>query len=121
MKIKKQLSFYITIAVILSILYIIFSIQPIGKEFQFTPEWKIDVSNPTIKENKNNSSVNYFKLSQTAGYFTSDGEVTNFITFHIKHQFQIITTLHTIQITLQQIFSLRKEQKKAQSRSQVSL
>ena len=81
MKIKKQLSFYITIAVILSILYIIFSIQPIGKEFQFTPEWKIDVSKPTIKENKNNSSVNYFKLSQTAGYFTSDGEVTNFITF----------------------------------------
>ena len=84
MKIKKQLSFYITIAVILSVLYIIFSIQPIGKEFQFTPEWKIDVSNPTIKENKNNSSVNYFKLSQTAGYFTSDGEVTNFITFPYK-------------------------------------
>ena len=84
MKIKKQLSFYITIAVILSVLYIIFSIQPIGKEFQFTPEWKIDVSNPTLKENKNNSSVNYFKLSQTAGYFTSDGEVTNFITFPYK-------------------------------------
>ena len=37
-----------------------------------------------VKENKNNSSVNYFKLSQTAGYFTSDGEVTNFITFPYK-------------------------------------
>lgn len=84
MKIKKAQSFYVILAIILTILYIVFAIKPLQKEFLFTPEWKINVSSPEIKENPQNLPLQYFKLGQSAGYFTEDGKVTNFFTFPFK-------------------------------------
>lgn len=84
MKIKKQISFWITLTIIFSILYIIFAVKPLGTEYQFTPEWKIDVASPVIRENTENLPLHYFKLGQSCGYFTDDGTVTNFQTYPFK-------------------------------------
>ena len=79
MKTKKTRSFYITLALILCAVYIIFAIKPLGFEYQLTPGWKIDVTNPTISEPEENERLLHFKLGQNIGYFTEDGKVTNFI------------------------------------------
>ncbi|MBQ1971591.1 MAG: WD40 repeat domain-containing protein [Treponema sp.] len=84
MKTKKSISFFISLSVIFCILYIILAIKPLGKEYQFTPEWKIDVASPNVKPLKDDSQLVYFKLGQTMGYFTEDGDVVNFITFPFK-------------------------------------
>lgn len=84
MKVKKQLSFYILIAVVFCVLYILFAIKPLGKEFLFTPKWKINITNPQIEEKTENSQTHYFKLGQSAGYFTDDGKIINYFTFPFK-------------------------------------
>ena len=84
MKTKKTSSFYITLALILCAVYIIFAIKPLGFEYQLTPGWKIDVTNPTISEPEENERLLHFKLGQSIGYFTEDGKVTNFISYPYK-------------------------------------
>lgn len=84
MKTKKSKSFYILIAVIFSLIYIIFAIKPLNKEYQFVPEWKIDVVNPTIKEADDGQEKIFYKLGQSLGYFTDDGKITNFVSFPFK-------------------------------------
>ena len=109
MKTKKSISFFISLSVIFCILYIILAIKPLGKEYQFTPEWKIDVASPNVKPIENDSQLVYFKLGQTMGYFTEDGDVVNFITFPLKHLFLITFTHLTQQIINQQNFILQMQ------------
>ena len=82
MKNKKSASLYITAGLIITILYIIFAIKPLGEEFQFVPEWKIDITNPTIEQS--DEKKHPFKLGQSMGYFTDSGKVTSFISFPFK-------------------------------------
>lgn len=81
---KKHFSGYIIFAAAFCIAYILFAVKPLGKEYQFEPKWKIDVTNPRISENSGNEPILPFKLGQTMGYFTPSGKVTNFITFPQK-------------------------------------
>ena len=81
---KKHISGYIIFAAVFCLLYILLAIKPLGKEYQFEPEWKIDVTNPAISENSENEPLLPFKLGQTMGYFTPGGKVVNFITFPQK-------------------------------------
>lgn len=76
MKTKKTLPIVITLTILFSILYLIFGAKPLSKEFQFTPEWKISITNPVIAENPNHLPEIYYKLGQEMGYFTEDGKVT---------------------------------------------
>jgi len=81
---QKHYSGYIIFAAIFCVVYILFAIRPLGKEYQFEPEWKIDVTNPTISENSENEPLLPFKLGQSMGYFTPSGKVVNFVTFPQK-------------------------------------
>lgn len=77
---KNKVTVFILIALVFTILYIIFAAQPLTKEYQFTPEWKISTSTPIVKENNDLPSM-YFRLGQTLGYFNENGEITVFKTF----------------------------------------
>lgn len=83
MKVSKKSAFAI-VAISFCLLYIVFAIKPIDKEYQLNPEWKIDVANPQITTNPISEKKLYFKLGQSMGYFTPDGEVTRFISFPYK-------------------------------------
>ena len=84
MKTKKSRSFYIILAAILSVLFILFAVKPLSTEYQFIPEWKIDVTNPNLKQADSNQKIHHYKLGQTLGYFTEDGKITNFVSFPFK-------------------------------------
>lgn len=84
MKNKKGVSLYITLASTVTVLYVVFAAKPLEEEFQFIPEWKIDVANPTVQKTAGNESTHFFRLAQSLGYFTDDGKVTNFVSFPFK-------------------------------------
>ncbi len=85
MKNKKSISFYILISFLFCLIYILCAIHPLGTEYHFKPEWKIDVTNPSVSSDVPEDVARLpFKLGQTLGYFTPDGKVTNFVTFPLK-------------------------------------
>lgn len=84
MKSKKQFLPIFFIILILCVLYVIFAARPLGTEYQFEPDWKITVSNPTVSEKMPDDTPLYFKLGKTLGYFTEDGRVTHFSSFSYK-------------------------------------
>ena len=84
MKNKKNISFYILLSLIFCISYIVLAIKPLGTEHQFSPEWKIDVTNPSTVKPEEDSKLLPFKLGQTLGYFTPDGKVITFVSFPMK-------------------------------------
>ena len=84
MKIKKLFPIYAIILVSLTFLYVLFAIKPLGKEYQFSPVWKISTSNPTIKELPEDAKKLYFHLGQTMGYFSEDGDISLFRSFPSK-------------------------------------
>lgn len=84
MKTKKTLSFYIILILIFTLLYVIFAMHPLSTEYQLEPGWKIDVSNPSISIPNENEELFHFKLGQSMGYFTEDGNVTNFVSYPYK-------------------------------------
>lgn len=79
MKTKKSRLILILTTVFFIILYIVLSVTPITKEYQFNPEWKISVTSPII--NKNTENNMYFKLGQSIGYFDKDGQISNFVSY----------------------------------------
>ncbi len=82
MKNKKIIKFSILVAIIFTVLYIILAAKPLAREYKFSPEWKINTSNPTISNSQKDKM--YFRLGQTLGYFTEDGEILLFKTFPAK-------------------------------------
>lgn len=81
MKSKKNVALPIFIILILTILYVVFAIKPLAKEYQFNPDWKISVSSPVIDKNLSNKDTIHFKLGQQIGYFTEEGKITLCRTF----------------------------------------
>ena len=84
MKNKKHTSIYIFLALIFIIIYIIMAAKPLGKEYEFTPQWRKSIATPTIQNVTPGTSQIYFKLGQSIGYFTEDGQITTFKTFPAK-------------------------------------
>ena len=84
MKTKKHTSIYIFLALIFIIIYIIMAAKPLGKEYSFTPEWRKNIATPTIKAVPAGTNQIYFRLGQTIGYFTEDGQITTYKTFPAK-------------------------------------
>ncbi len=82
----KKLSFYIFLAAAFCVIYTIFAIRPLNSEYQFSPEWKIDVSNPIEKDTALAGSARllHFKLGQSMGYFTPGGKPVHYITYPYK-------------------------------------
>lgn len=81
MKSKKTAPLITCLIIFLTLVYIILAAKPLGKEYQFTPEWKVSVSSPVIDENTQNDPTIYFKLGQSLGYFTEKGKITLFESF----------------------------------------
>lgn len=75
---------FILIALLFTLLYIIFAAKPLQKDYQFTPVWKINTSTPAVKDEDSTSKKYYFHLGQNAGYFTKDGKITYRKTFPAK-------------------------------------
>ena len=96
MKNKKNISFYILLSLIFCISYIVLAIKPLGTEHQFSPEWKIDVTNPSTVKPEEDSKLLPFKLGQTLGYFTPDGKVITFVSFPMKASISSKTKIGTI-------------------------
>ena len=83
MKKRNLTPVYITAAAIFIVLYIFLAAHPLGKEYCFSPDWKINVNakseNPetevSTEEIPLNEQLLHFKLGQTIGYFTKDGKI----------------------------------------------
>lgn len=84
MKKKSFISLGIFIAIIFTILYILFSAKPLAKEYQFSPVWQINASNPSLKAADPTENQIHFHLGQTIGYFTENGNITSYKTFPSK-------------------------------------
>jgi len=84
MKKKSFVSLFVFIAILFTILYIILSAKPLAKEYQFSPEWIISASNPSIKSVNPEEKKIHYHLGQTAGYFTENGDITLYKTFPSK-------------------------------------
>ena len=84
MKKRNLAPVYITDAIIFIVLYIILAAHPLGKEYCFSPDWKINVNAADNESTSDEDSSNpiplteqilHFKLGQTIGYFTKDGKI----------------------------------------------
>ncbi len=84
MKTKKHIHIYIFLAILFLIIYIFLAVKPLGKEYQFTPQWRKSIASPTVKNVPGGAQQIYFKLGQSIGYFTEDGQITTFKSFPSK-------------------------------------
>ncbi len=84
MKTKNHVHLYILLAFFFIIIYIILAAKPLGKEYHFTPQWRKSIASPTVKNPSPDKKEIYFKLGQSIGYFTEDGQITTFKTFPAK-------------------------------------
>lgn len=84
MKIKKYIGLFIFLGILISIIYILLAVKPLSYEYQFTPVWKINTSNPAIKEIPQDKKRQFFHLGQTLGYFDEDGNISVYKTFPSK-------------------------------------
>lgn len=84
MKTKKIIRIGILIIFIFTILYLLLAAKPLSKEYQYTPIWKINTSNPVIKSSSDSSENFSFHLGQTLGYYNSNGDISLYKTFPSK-------------------------------------
>ncbi|MCR4742165.1 MAG: hypothetical protein K5866_04750 [Treponema sp.] len=83
MKSKNNTSIYVTIAIIFIIAFIFLAAKPLAKEYNFEPCWNVSISNPTVKDVGDKKTM-YYRLGQTIGYITEDGEISLNKTFPSK-------------------------------------
>lgn len=72
---KKNSSIYAVITIAFILIFLIFAIKPLAKEYHFEPQWIVNISNPTTK-NISDKPKMYYRLGQSLGYITEDGELT---------------------------------------------
>ena len=84
MKTKKFVGLFIFLGLLISIIYILLAVKPLSYEYQFTPVWKINTSNPVITEPVPGKTSNFFHLGQTLGYFDEDGNISLYKSFPSK-------------------------------------
>lgn len=83
MKSEKNSFIYIFIAIAFILIFLIFAAKPLAKEYHYKPQWKVNISNPTLSQVKDKQTM-YYRLGQTIGYITNDGELTLNQTFPSK-------------------------------------
>lgn len=83
MKTKKNSSIYIIIAISFTVLFLFLATKPLSKEYHFEPQWIVNISNPTLNK-VDDKPLMYYRLGQTLGYITEDGELTINQTFPAK-------------------------------------
>lgn len=81
---KKKINIFLPLCIIFSILYIFLAIKPLSKELHYSSKWTIDCSKSTTNQDTEKSEFIPFRLGQTAGYFTENGEILNTVTFPYK-------------------------------------
>ncbi|MBQ3965891.1 MAG: WD40 repeat domain-containing protein [Treponema sp.] len=86
---KKKRNLLIPLCITFSIVYIILAARPLKKELQFSPQWTIDATKVTVTKDSQNLKEKFsdaipFKLGQTLGYFTTDGDILNIVTYPYK-------------------------------------
>ncbi|MBO7582672.1 MAG: WD40 repeat domain-containing protein [Treponema sp.] len=84
MKTKKHTHIYIFLVFLFIIIYIILAVKPLGKEYHFTPEWRKNITTPANSAISSGTRQIEFKLGQSIGYFTEDGQITSLISFPSK-------------------------------------
>lgn len=84
MKTKKHTGVYIFLAIFFILIYIIFAAKPLGKEYHFTPQWRKSIASPAVNTISDGSKQIFFKLGQSIGYFTEDGQITSSKSFPSK-------------------------------------
>lgn len=75
MKTKRFFPIYILILISVTVLYLFLAVKPLAKEYQFSPVWKINSSNPSVEDNISGDKM-YFRLNNTLGYFTNEGKIS---------------------------------------------
>ncbi len=86
---SKKTKFLLPLSILIVLLYVILAALPLQKELRFVPVWTVATEDKQSesqdeKNQDKKDSLIPFKLGQTAGYFTHDGEVTHKITFPYK-------------------------------------
>ena len=81
MKTRKTHILIIITAILFTILYILLGAKPLSKEYHFYPEWTINLDDSSTKPTGSSSGTIHFKLGQTMGFFSENGELTNLINF----------------------------------------
>ncbi|MBP5568673.1 MAG: WD40 repeat domain-containing protein [Treponema sp.] len=85
MKTKKSITiFAASAAVIFALLYIILGAIPLSKEYNYIPEWNLDLTTPVMESIPDEAQMIPFKLGQTVGYFTEEGGIALIKTFPQK-------------------------------------
>ena len=84
MKHKKGVAFYVFLGIVFSIVYIILAAEPLAKEHQFIPQWKLELNAHIQKADASGEKPLYFKLGQMMGYFTESGKLLSIETFPFK-------------------------------------
>lgn len=84
MKTKKLVPIFILCLLLITILYVMLAVKPLGKEYQFSPQWKISTSTPSTTNNTTDAKQMYYRLNNSIGYFTEDGKITFNRTFNDK-------------------------------------
>lgn len=84
MSAKKSVPLCVFICVAVFIVYIFVGVRPLGYEYQFVPDWTIDVHSGGVSASNSEDNLIYFKLGQTMGYFTSDGRLSSFLSFPFR-------------------------------------
>lgn len=84
----KKARFLIPVCAVLVFFYVILAAKILPREIQFKPEWTIDIDTASVSSPENSSgssdSVIPFKLGQTLGYISKNGELVNRLSFSYK-------------------------------------
>ena len=84
MKRKKSIALVFFLSILFCILYLLLAARPLGNEYQFLPQWKLETSAQSIAHTSLEQHKLYFRLGQTIGYFTEDGKLLSIFTFPFK-------------------------------------
>ena len=84
MKTKKHFGLFIFLTIFISIIYISLAAKPLTSEHSFTPVWKINTSNPVIKQSAQPENLKHFHLGQSLGYFDETGSISLYQSFAEK-------------------------------------
>ena len=80
---NRSIPFIIISVILISIIYLIFAAKPLPKEYQFQPQWKVNITKEVKAADENEKQI-YFRLGNALGYFTADGKITFYKTFPSK-------------------------------------
>lgn len=72
---KKKFFPAIPVILVFTILYIILAARPLSKEYQFEPEWTVNIQIPVSEPDE--EELFAFKLGKNMGYFDRHGHITN--------------------------------------------